>query len=463
MIVRIVTVAAVLAAVLNPLSANGGNEQLEEVAVADVVKIIDNPNWIVVDTRASDAFNGWKLDGAKHGGHLPKAVDFPASWLDSDRTDKDEVLAAALRTKGIVPDQNILLYSKTKQDRIRVANYLWKLGFRKLHGFDITTWLEDSAKPLERYRNFHLIVPSSIVKELLDGRRPETFERAKRLKFVEASWGNADASYLKGHVPRSFHVNTDHFEPPPKWYLGSPEKLAEFADKYGFEADDTVIASGEDPMASYRLAIVLRYMGVKDVRVLNGGFAAWKAAGYPVETKSNPPPKVRSFGTQIPGRPQLIDELAEVKVGLTKPDAFTLVDVRTWAEFIGETSGYKYHFRKGRIPGSVYGQATFKGKNSLSPYRNIDNTMRNAGEIRKLWDESGIDTRTHLSFFCGGGWRAAEVLTFAQVMGLSETSLYSDGWIGWSNDTRNRIKSGPVASDGESRKSDSVPSKSAPQ
>ena len=111
---------------------------------------------------------------------------------------------------------------------------------------------------------------------------------------------------------------------------------------------------------------------------------------------------------------------------------------RSWAEFSGKTSGYKYHSHKGRIPGSVFGQADFKGKNSLTPYRNIDNTMRNADEIHAIWKKSGIDTRKHLSFMCGGGWRAAEVLTFANVMGLTNTSLYSDGWIGWSNDQRNR-------------------------
>lgn len=73
---------------------------------------------------------------------------------------------------------------------------------------------------------------------------------------------------------------------------------------------------------------------------------------------------------------------------------------------------------------------------------------RNADVILQLWKDSGIDTRTHLSFLCGGGWRAAEVLTFAQVMELEKASLYSDGWIGWSNDRKNPIETGPVAAPG---------------
>ncbi len=297
----------------------------------------------------------------------------------------------------------------------------------------------------------NLLVPPPIVKLLLEGQLPETFEGAKRIKFAEVSWGEEDASYSKGHVPRSFHVNTDHFEPPPTWMLGSPQVLSEFAEKYGFQWDDTVILSGEDPTACYRLAIVLRYMGVEDVRVLNGGFQAWKAAKYSIETKSNPPPKAKTFGTRIPRRPELIDGITRVKTGLQTPADFALVDTRTWAEFSGKASGYKYHRHKGRIPGSVYGQADFRGTNSLTPYRNIDNTMRNADEIKTLWKKSGIDIQKHLSFMCGSGWRAAEVLTFAQVMGLSNTSLYSDGWIGWSNDRRNTVETGPITVDTDSR------------
>ena len=47
-------------------------------------------------------------------------------------------------------------------------------------------------------------------------------------------------------IPGSFHVNTDHFEPPPTWYLGNRNVLSKFASNYGFQADDTVVISSED-------------------------------------------------------------------------------------------------------------------------------------------------------------------------------------------------------------------------
>lgn len=426
------------------VSARADGTGVTEIAVRDVLNVLEDKRWVLVDTRATDAFNGWKLDGVSRGGHLPGAVDFPASWLDSERPDRKAILTSALRAKRIQPGRHVVLYGSNRDARRRVANYLREAGYPHLYEFDIEHWASDPTKPLVRYENFHLLVPPVVVKQLLDGQRPETFAHAKRVKFVEVSWGGEDVSYEKGHVPRSFHVNTDHFEPPPSWKLGGPEVLRGFARQYGFHVDDTIILSGADPTASYRLAIVLRYMGVRDVRVLNGGFGAWKAANYPIETTRTLPPRVDSFGEPIPARPDMIEDITRVKAGLHRPDEFALVDTRSWAEFVGETSGYSYHSRRGRIPGAVFGQGDYKGRNSLAPYRNIDQTMRNADEIRMLWKQAGIDVRRHLSFMCGGGWRAAEVLTFAEVMGLSDIALFSDGWIGWSNDSRNPTDTGPV-------------------
>ena len=113
---------------------------------------------------------------------------------------------------------------------------------------------------------------------------------------------------------------------------------------------------------------------------------------------------------------------------------FTLVDNRTWQEFIGETTGYSYHDKAGRIPGALFGYAGKVSSSSVSYYRNIDKTMRNADEILAMWESCLIDPENnHLSFMCGSGWRAAEILWYARVMGYENTSLYSDGWIGWSN------------------------------
>lgn len=414
--------------------------EVKTIATKELQDKLSDDSWVVVDTRINDAFNGWKLDEVERGGHIKGAVDFSANWLTVDSKDKEKTLDKALETKGIEKDKNIVLYDSNGKDAKEVANYLSEKGYKNLYTYNVADWAKDESLPMESYENYEMIVPATIVNDILDGKKPETFENSKNIKIVEASWGEESEAYSKGHVPTSVHINTDTVEPPPQWMLASDEELAKFANDYGFTKDDTVIVTGPDVMASYRVAVVLRYIGINDVRVLNGGNDAWTSAGYELETKSNKPVAGNDFGATIPANPDLIDTQAELKEML-KDSNNVLVDNRSWDEYIGKISGYSYHDKKGRIPGAVYGYAGTSAT-TLEDYRNIDNTMRNADEIKALWKDAGIDTNKHLMFMCGSGWRAAEVLTYANVMGFDNTSLYSDGWIGWSNDTSNPTETG---------------------
>lgn len=414
--------------------------EVKTIATKELQDKLSDDSWVVVDTRINDAFNGWKLDEVERGGHIKGAVDFSANWLTVDSKDKEKTLDKALETKGIEKDKNIVLYDANGKDAKEVANYLSEKGYKNLYTYNVADWAKDESLPMESYENYEMIVPATIVNDILDGKKPETFENSKNIKIVEASWGEESEAYSKGHVPTSVHINTDTVEPPPQWMLASDEELAKFANDYGFTKDDTVIVTGPDVMASYRVAVVLRYIGINDVRVLNGGNNAWTSAGYELETKSNKPVAGNDFGATIPANPDLIDTQAELKEML-KDSNNVLVDNRSWDEYIGKISGYSYHDKKGRIPGAVYGYAGTSAT-TLEDYRNIDNTMRNADEIKALWKDAGIDTNKHLMFMCGSGWRAAEVLTYANVMGFDNTSLYSDGWIGWSNDTSNPTETG---------------------
>ena len=414
--------------------------EVKTIATKELQDKLSDDSWVVVDTRINDAFNGWKLDEVERGGHIKGAVDFSANWLTVDSKDKEKTLDKVLETKGIEKDKNIVLYDSNGKDAKEVANYLSEKGYKNLYTYNVADWAKDESLPMESYENYEMIVPATIVNDILDGKKPETFENSKNIKIVEASWGEESEAYSKGHVPTSVHINTDTVEPPPQWMLASDEELAKFANDYGFTKDDTVIVTGPDVMASYRVAVVLRYIGINDVRVLNGGNNAWTSAGYELETKSNKPVAGNDFGATIPANPDLIDTQAELKEML-KDSNNVLVDNRSWDEYIGKISGYSYHDKKGRIPGAVYGYAGTSAT-TLEDYRNIDNTMRNADEIKALWKDAGIDTNKHLMFMCGSGWRAAEVLTYANVMGFDNTSLYSDGWIGWSNDTSNLTETG---------------------
>ncbi len=435
-IVRALSIVLVLAG----FSGLGWADELfqKTLTATDVERITGDTDWVVVDTRLNDAFNGWQLDGVAHGGHLPGAVDFSANWLRVQDDEADKKLAEALKTKGIDKESAVLLYDSNGQDAQQVAQYLKEQGYNQLYYFNIHEWMKDGDRPLQKFPNYQRIIPATVLKQLLDGERPESFEQAGKIIIVEASWGDESKSYSKGHIPTAFHINTDDIEPlskvlPPMWMLAKDADLFKVAQANGITKDDTVIVTGEETLAAYRVASILEYLGVKDVRILNGGVRAWTLAGYELETKSHKPVPVKDFGAAEPLRPNVIETLAEVQEKLKQEHGFTLVDNRTMPEYLGETSGYNYHLRRGRIPGAKFGYAGNTDSYSLDVFRNIDGTMRNPYEFLELWRGQGIDLNDSLAFMCGSGWRAAEVFFYADVAGLKDISIFSDGWIGWSN------------------------------
>src|SRR5690625_7121312 len=90
-----------------------------------------------------------------------------------------------------------------------------------------------------------------------------------------------------------------------------------------------------------RAAAILLYAGVEDVRILNGGIAAWQSAGFPIDTDDVEPAPVADFGAEIPRRPELFIDTPVAKEYLAAPDAL-LVSVRRWPEHIGAPTGYYY-------------------------------------------------------------------------------------------------------------------------
>lgn len=439
-VLRLVAISVASLMVLTGCSGNkteteteaSGDMAYKAITTEELSDNLGSNEWVVVDTRDSNAFNGWALDGIKRGGHIDGAVDFAANWLSVEKEDKDAILDDALATKGINSEKNVVLYDANGSDSKAVAEYLSGKGYENIYLYDVNEWANDDTKSMVQFPGYELLVPASVVKAILDGETPETFTEGKPVKMIEGSWGEEADSYSNGHIPGAVHINTDSIEPPPTWMLADDATLLKVMLDNGISKSDTVVVSGAAQMAAYRVAMVLRYAGVEDVRVLNGGTASWTTAGYELDTTSTQPVAITDFGGDFPGNPDLVDTIAELQEKL-KADDFTLVDNRTMDEFTGKTSGYSYHDKMGRIPGAVFGFAGKTDSNSLDYFRNIDDTMRNSDEILAMWENEGIDLNNHLAFMCGSGWRAAEVLYYANVAGLDNVSLYSDGWIGWSN------------------------------
>lgn len=410
--------------------------KVQTIQTDDLKTKLGKKDWVIVDTRSNDAFNGWPLDGIKRGGHITGAVDFSANWLNAAADKKDEKLKALLKSKGITSDKHVVLYDANGKDAQNVTGYLKDQGFTSLYTYDVKDWAADKTLSLESYPNYKMLVPPSWVNDLINNNNSE-----KPYKIFEASWGDEAKDYKAGHITGAVHINTDEVEEGPVWNRLKDKDLEKFALKNGITKDTTVVLYGADSMPAFRVAVILKYMGVNDVRVLNGGFTSWKNAGYSIEKKVNSKEVVSSFGTKVPANPNYIIDLPEAKTILADKNNSHLVDIRSWDEFIGKTSGYDYIKPKGRPAGSVWGHAGSDAFH-LEDFRNIDNTMRNGSDILSMWQKSRITSDKRLAFYCGTGWRASEALFYADVLGFKNISLYDGGWNEWSMDSSNPVETG---------------------
>jgi len=146
------------------------------------------------------------------------------------------------------------------------------------------------------------------------------------------------------------------------------------------------------------------------------------------------------FGAPIPGQPQLMVDMAQARGMLHRQDA-SLVSIRSWPEFIGETSGYSYIKPKGEIAGARWGHAGSDATH-MEDFHNPDGTMRSADDIAAMWKTWNILPEQHVAFYCGTGWRASETFMYARAMGWKNVAVYDGGWYEWSSHPQNPVSSG---------------------
>lgn len=411
--------------------------------------LLDDVSIQLIDVRPIDAYNGWRLRGEARGGHITGARTLPFTW--SGYLDWMEIV----RAKGIVPGQTVVVYGYDDAETEQVARLFQRSGHgdvRVYHEF-MGEWCEADALPMERLPRHRHLVPAGWLKQLLETGRAREYSN-DRFVLCHAHYRNR-ADYEQGHIPGAVDLDTLALESPETWNRRSPAELRATLEQLGITHDTTVVLYGrfsfpdnDDPfpgssagqLAAFRCAFIMLYAGVKDVRILNGGLQSWTDAGYEITTAEAGRQPVADFGADVPGAPELAVDLPEAKRILAADDA-NLVSVRSWAEYIGEVSGYNYIQKKGRIPGSVFGDCGTDAYH-MENYRNLDHTTREYGEIEASWRAAGITPDKHNAFYCGTGWRGSEAFFNGWLMGWPRVSVFDGGWFEWSNDPANPTETG---------------------
>jgi thiosulfate/3-mercaptopyruvate sulfurtransferase len=241
------------------------------------------------------------------------------------------------------------------------------------------------------------------------------------------------ASYLQGHLPGAVYVSledelSDHrITGRGRHPLPSGRSVEAAARRWGIrQGVPTVVYDDWNRAGSARAWWVLTAAGIADVRILDGGLAAWRAAGGKVATDPVRP---------LPGNATVLhDDLnngALPTLTAQQVNDFDLLDARAPERFRGDVEPID------RVAGHIPGAKNLPIGSVLTG----DGTFQAPDALVRLLAERGIDDDGRLGAYCGSGVTAAITVAALAAMGC-QVALFPGSWSQWSSDPANPVARG---------------------
>jgi thiosulfate/3-mercaptopyruvate sulfurtransferase len=185
-----------------------------------------------------------------------------------------------------------------------------------------------------------------------------TTELAERLAsptVVVLHIGDRRESFEQGHIPGARFVAYLDVAVDGPHRLGtelpSSEEAARTFAAAGVSDGSHVVIYGTNPVVAARAFFTLDALGHRNVALLDGGVAAWRAENRPVETGPGNPVRAGMFTPRLHGS-RIVDATFVQRAIGTAPASIALIDVRGDPEFLGTDSGHGGAHRPGHIPGA---------------------------------------------------------------------------------------------------------------
>jgi thiosulfate/3-mercaptopyruvate sulfurtransferase len=256
---------------------------------------------------------------------------------------------------------------------------------------------------------------------------------------LDVRWALGDANgkehHAEGHIPGAVYVDLDtELAAPPSAQDGRhplPElsELQDAARRWGVRDGQMVVVYDDNGgLSAARAWWLLRWAGVKKVRILNGALSAWKAAGLPLQNG-----EVRPAPGDVTLTPDHLPVLSADEAAAF-PENGTLLDARAGERYRGEQEPIDP--RAGHIPGAVNVPTT----GNLGE----DGRFLTASELRQRFRELGVNAAAPIGAYCGSGVTAAHLIAALNVAGI-EASLFPGSWSAWSSDPERPVAVGAAS------------------
>ncbi|WP_432490874.1 sulfurtransferase [Kineococcus gypseus] len=262
---------------------------------------------------------------------------------------------------------------------------------------------------------------------------------AAGLVLLDVRWRLGDATgrerHRAGHLPGAVFVDLDaELSAPPSPAAGrhplpAPADLQRAARRWGVRAGSRAVAYDDaGGAAAARAWWVLRWAGFEDVRLLDGGLAAWRAAGLPLEAGDVVPAPgdvVLGPGGALP--------VVDAEGAAALPGRGVLLDVRAAERYRGEVEPVDP--RAGHVPGA----------RNLPPGSLVDadGLLLAPGELRARLAAAGVAPGVPVAASCGSGVFASLAVAQLAAAGV-DAALWPGSWSQWSADPDRPVATGPT-------------------
>jgi thiosulfate/3-mercaptopyruvate sulfurtransferase len=263
-----------------------------------------------------------------------------------------------------------------------------------------------------------------------------------KVRFLEVDV-DTDA-YESGHLPGATGINwKSQLNDPVRRDLASREDLQALLRAAGVDGDTTIVLYGDNNNWFAAWAYwQLRYQGLDNVRLLDGGRVKVEADGLPLTTDA-PTHAPGSITLPAETREELRAYRQQVVDGLGDTDR-SLVDVRSPEEFRGELSAPAHlpqeaAQRRGHIPGAV----NVPWSQAVAP----DGTFKPIEELRQLYGARGVDGAGEVIAYCRIGERSSHTwFVLHELLGYSDVRNYDGSWTEYGSLVGVPIESGDAVS-----------------
>lgn len=281
------------------------------------------------------------------------------------------------------------------------------------------SWAVADEEGLAQRRAAVLITPQEIVERLTD---PE-------LRLLDV---RSDTEFQASHIPGAQWVDMggikDHTRVDLDW--SDTRFWSELVGGWGIASDYPVIVYGGPLPESARLWWLLRYLGCRNVKLLDGGWDAWTAAGGPTAQQPGSFSKVY-FDVQL--RPERIASHQSLLTAVQEKAAWTVIDNRSIGEFNGQP--VNTNPRTGHIPEA----------RCIDWTRMVDlqGRIKPTDQLLELFAGVGLDDGRELVTHCQSGGRAAVGALVLEMLTGRPARNYYGSWAQWSQDPDAPVVTGP--------------------